>query len=109
MFVDVLHHTDDPMVLLREAIRVSRSLIVIKDHTADGFLANPTLRLMDRVGNARHGITLPFNYWTRQRWLEAFQTMGLTVRRWNSELEIYPWPASVIFGRSLHFATALDK
>ena len=109
MFVDVLHHTDDPMVLLREAVRVSRGLIVIKDHTADGFLASPTLRFMDRVGNARHGVTLPFNYWTRQRWLEAFQAMGLTIIDWESELEIYPWPASVVFGRSLHFATKLDK
>jgi len=109
MFVDVLHHTDDPMVLLREAVRVSRGFLVIKDHTADGLLARPTLRFMDRVCNARHGVALPFNYWTRQRWLEAFQAMGLTIIDWESELEIYPWPASVAFGRCLHFATKLDK
>jgi len=109
MFVDVLHHTGDPMVLLREAVRVSRGFLVIKDHTADGLLARPTLRFMDRVCNARHGVALPFNYWTRQRWLEAFQAMGLTIIDWESELEIYPWPASVVFGRSLHFATKLDK
>lgn len=109
MFVDVLHHTGDPMVLLREAVRVSRGFLVIKDHTADGLLARPTLRFMDRVCNARHGVALPFNYWTRQRWLEAFQAMGLTIIDWESELEIYPWPASVVFGRSLHFAAKLDK
>ena len=97
------------MVLLREAVRVSRGFLVIKDHTADGLLARPTLRFMDRVCNARHGVALPFNYWTRQRWLEAFQAMGLTIIDWESELEIYPWPASVVFGRSLHFATKLDK
>jgi hypothetical protein len=88
---------------------VSRGFIVIKDHTADGLLASPTLRFMDRVCNARHGVALPFNYWTRQRWLEAFQAMGLTIKDWESELEIYPWPASVVFGRSLHFAAKLDK
>jgi ubiquinone/menaquinone biosynthesis C-methylase UbiE len=31
MFVDVLHHTEDPIILLREATRVGRR-IIIKDH-----------------------------------------------------------------------------
>ena len=63
MFVDVLHHTDDPMVLLREAKRVTRGTIVIKDHTMNGLAAGSTLRFMDRVGNARTGVSLPYNYW----------------------------------------------
>ena len=49
LFIDVLHHTDDPTVLLREARRVARRAIVLKDHTADGFLSRPTLRFMDRA------------------------------------------------------------
>ena len=40
-FVDVLHHTDDATVLLREAARVASTAVVIKDHLADGFLAKP--------------------------------------------------------------------
>ena len=31
VFVDVLHHTNDPVLLLREAARVARNTIVIKD------------------------------------------------------------------------------
>ena len=56
MLVDVLHHTEDPTVLLREACRVARQAVVIKDHTRDGLLAGPTLNFMDWVGNARHGV-----------------------------------------------------
>jgi ubiquinone/menaquinone biosynthesis C-methylase UbiE len=32
LFVDVLHHTSDARILLREAVRVSRRHVVIKDH-----------------------------------------------------------------------------
>src|SRR5262245_23407661 len=69
MFVDVLHHTADPMILLREAARVARQCIILKDHTRNGLLAGPTLRLMDQVGNARFGVALTFNYWPRQKWM----------------------------------------
>ena len=63
MFVDVLHHTDDPLVLLREATRVSRRWILIKDHHREGLGARVTLRFMDWIGNARYGVALPYNYW----------------------------------------------
>src|SRR5262245_43754013 len=86
MFVDVLHHTHDPMIRLREAARVTRRAIVIKDHTADGLLADRTLRFMDEVGNARHGVALPYNYWPRARWMEAFASLGLQVAEWRDSL-----------------------
>jgi len=108
MFVDVLHHTDDPRVLLREAARVSRRLVVLKDHTRDGVLAGATLRFMDRVGNARHGVPLPYNYWTRRRWTEAFSSLGLRVERWEKKLGLYPKPADWVFGRELHFVAELS-
>lgn len=108
MFVDVLHHTQDPMVLLREAVRVARQAIVIKDHTRNGLLAGFTLRLLDWVGNARHGVVLPYNYWPHQRWCEAFATLALTVGVWKKDLSLYPRPANWVFGRSLHFIARLD-
>ncbi len=107
MFVDVLHHTDDPLVLLREAGRVTSSAVLIKDHTLDGLLAGRRLRFMDRVGNARHGVDLPYNYWPRSRWLEAFTALGWTVEAWRTSLGLYFWPASLVFERSLHFVALL--
>src|SRR5271165_1765132 len=98
LFVDVLHHMTDPLVLLREAVRVGSQGLLIKDHTANGIWAYPTLRFMDRVGNARHGVSLPYNYWTRQQWLDAFDKLGLKIAAWNGRLGLYPWPADWIFG-----------
>ena len=108
MFADVLHHTDDPMVLLREATRVARRCVVLKDHTREGLLAGPTLRFMDRVGNARHGVVLPYNYWTHRQWLDAFDQLGLVVTTWEPDLGLYPAWADWLFGRSLHFVARLE-
>jgi hypothetical protein len=104
----MLHHTDDPTILLREGSRVSRHSLVIKDHTLDGLMAGATLRLMDTVGNAQHGVPLPHNYWPKHRWLEAFDDLGLRIEAWIVDLHLYPWPASLAFDRSLHFVARLD-
>jgi len=108
MFVDVLHHTEDPSVLLQEAARITRKAIVLKDHTRNGLLAGPTLRFMDKVGNERHGVVLPYNYWSKQEWFNCFDKLGLKIAVWNKELGLYPPPASWVFDRSLHFIARLD-
>lgn len=109
MFVDVLHHTEDPMILLREACRVARRALVIKDHCQDGFLAGPTLRFMDWVGNARHRVVLPYNYWPENRWQQAFAELGLNVAQDVRRIGLYPCPANWLFERRLHFIARLEK
>jgi SAM-dependent methyltransferase len=108
MLVDVLHHTDDPSVLLGEARRVARRCVVIKDHARDGVLARQTLQLMDWVGNAHHGVVLPYTYWSRREWQRAFAALDLRVNRWTQDLGLYPFPVSLVFERSLHFLAVLD-
>jgi len=108
MFIDVLHHSADPAGLLREAARVASRWIIIKDHNLSGPLAAPTLRFMDRVGNERHRVALPYNYWTPDTWQESWQTLGLRVDHYCDELGLYPWPASLVFERSLHFVARLE-
>ncbi len=107
LFVDVLHHADDPHQLLLEARRVTRRTVVIKDHTRTGLLAAQTLRFMDSVGNARHGVALPYNYWTRDQWNDALRRAELDVVSWQPKLGLYPFPASAVFDRSLHFIAEL--
>lgn len=108
MLVDVLHHTAAPAQLLHEAARVAATCVVIKDHTAEGLLAVTTLRFMDRVGNARHGVALPYNYWRRAQWQQELARAGLSPMIWKDSLHLYPWPASLFFDRSLHFVSRLE-
>jgi SAM-dependent methyltransferase len=109
MFMDVLHHAADPMILLREATRVARQRILIKDHNRDAFLGESTLRFMDWIGNARHGVALPYNYWTRQRWNDAFLALDLKPTVNRTALSLYPPAVDWIFGRDLHFLSCLEK
>lgn len=106
-FVDVLHHTDTPGELLREAARVSKKIVVIKDHLAESRLDNATLRFMDWVGNAPHGVALPYNYASGAQWKAWFKEAGLTPETYKTDIPLYPWPFSAVFGRSLHFVARL--
>ena len=107
MMIDVLHHAADQQALLDETARTARSAVVIKDHVVRGLLARATLRFMDRVGNARHGVALPYSYWTDDQWRRGFERAGLRQVARREQLGLYPWPASLVFERGLHFLTVL--
>jgi SAM-dependent methyltransferase len=108
LLVDVVHHAADPLRLLTEAVRVSRQGLLIKDHRCETPLDRALLAFMDRVGNARHGVALPFTYWSKAAWERAFAQAGLRVSVWQSDLRLYPWPVSLACDRSLHFIARLE-
>lgn len=106
-FVDVLHHTDDPSVLIAEAARVAKEAVLIKDHLAETWLEHLTLRVMDWVGNAPHGVVLPYNYASRAQWEAWFAEAGLTIEVMDTDVPLYTFPLSAVFGRKLHFVARL--
>ena len=106
--IDVLHHATDQMALLRDIARVAKRAVVIKDHVVAGVLAHPTLRFMDWVGNARHGVALPYAYWTDAQWRDNLAVAGLRTRERRDHLGLYAWPLSVLFERGLHFMARLE-
>lgn len=108
LFVDVLHHAEHPEALLGEGVRVARRCILIKDHRLDGLLAGPTLRFMDRVGNARHGVSLPYHYWSESQWRTVWSSLGLRIDHFSRALGLYPMPLSLFFDRGLHFIARLS-
>lgn len=109
LFSDVLHHTNDPAALLREARRVARCWLLLKDHYRKGVAAAQRLRFMDWVGNARFGVALPYNYWTEKQWQETWKQLGLQPEELITRLGLYPGPADWIFGAQLHFMVRLRK
>jgi SAM-dependent methyltransferase len=103
MFMDVLHHTDDAMGLLKEAARVSSQSIVIKDHLCDGVIANRILAFMDWIGNRSHGVALPYNYWSTEQWQQAWKQLDCEPDAWVTDIGLYPWFAKPLFENGLHF------
>lgn len=106
--VDVLHHTDDPTAVMAEIARVA-PIVIIKDHLRDGLAANLTLRFMDWVGNAAHGVRLPYNYLSRREWGAMWERLGLHTRQFTTRLSLYPRPFHWLFDRQLHFVTILAR
>lgn len=109
MFVDVLHHTEDPSILLDEAVRVTRRFVLLKDHLDENLLDDITLRFMDWVGNRPHGVVLTYNYKSHIEWAEYFSKCRLQEESGNSKVLLYPWPFGIIVGRGLHFISLLKK
>ncbi len=106
-FVDVLHHTEDPQILISEASRIARKAVIIKDHLSENKLDHMTLRMMDWVGNAPHGVVLPYNYAPRRDWDNWFAKARLETDKFVTDIPLYPAPAQWIFGRKLHFIARL--
>lgn len=109
LFADVLHHTPHAEDLLRQSARIARTAVVIKDHCADGAFAWPTLRFMDRVGNARFGVALPHLYLGWADWQSLFARLGLVVTSLQRHVGLYPRPLSWVFERSLHLVARLER
>jgi SAM-dependent methyltransferase len=108
MAVDVFHHAADPQALMREMKRVARGSLVIKDHLLHGVPSELILRAMDWVGNSRHGVRLPFSYWSEVEWRSAWDRCGIRPVSILRHLDLYPFPVSQIFERDLHFIAMLE-
>lgn len=108
LLVDVLHHAEDAISLLRECARVAPAILV-KDHFADSRIDEWILRFMDWVGNAPHGVTLPYRYFSTAAWGAALSAAGLRETTREEVPGLYAFPFSLLFGGRLQFIARLER
>lgn len=106
MLIDVLHHADDPLAVLREAQRVAGKYILVKDHISSNWFDARLLHFMDSVGNRRFLDKSTCSYKSRQEWLGIFDNLGLRIDYFNDTLTLRPFPINIA-ERRLHFLVRL--
>jgi len=79
MIIDVLHHDNDPAAILKEARRVSKKNVLIKDHYWKNKLDFMILKYADYIGNKRYGIKLNYNFHSITGWKKLFRESELKI------------------------------
>lgn len=88
----VLHHTQYPIEVLDECLRVSRHrLIVLEDVHKNPFELS-LLKMFDWIGNRTISAEMPFpfNFRSEKQWLEIFQRLRVKVKDVES-IRPVPW------------------
>jgi SAM-dependent methyltransferase len=105
---DVLHHERDEDELLRECARLSRRIVIIKDHKVDGFLAQQRISSIDWAANAPYGVPCLFRYHTLAGWRETLGRLGLSIREELTSMRLYPPLVNLVFGRRLQYFAVVE-
>jgi SAM-dependent methyltransferase len=90
----VLHHAEDPEAVLREALRVSRSRVVVAESIVTGRGQHLLLRMLDRLANRlRSGGALRaqerhLSFRSAGAWADLARRLGATVR--HAEVRRHP-------------------
>lgn len=79
LIVDVIHHDTHPERIIREATRVSKRFILIKDHYWLTMIDRTWLGWADYIGNRPYQIDLPYHYLQTSEWERLFAHAGLTI------------------------------
>jgi SAM-dependent methyltransferase len=105
---DVLHHCEDPRAVLREALRVARDVVAIKDHFRFGPLSERVLLWMDRVGNAAPGVEVRGTYFSPSEWVEMVASSGGRFAGLDWPLQIHDYPFRLVTRDELQFAARIE-
>ncbi|MBI2653415.1 class I SAM-dependent methyltransferase [Candidatus Woesearchaeota archaeon] len=92
----VLHHCEEPLAVLKEAIRVCKGNIVIFEDTKP----SPITNAMDFLSNRLRGVETPFKFKTEKEWLGIFKKLNLKIVavKHNVEREwFYPFVEHTMF------------
>ena len=108
VLADVLHHEEDPERLLAECARVSRRLLVIKDHKADNWFQYLRICLIDWAANAPYGVPCLYRYASGQQWSDLHARMEHRLILQLLSVDLYPPGVDRVFGRRLQYFAVVD-
>lgn len=81
MLIDVLHHANDQQQVLKEAKRVSKKYILIKDHFFRNKIGLINLYITDFLGNFAYNIDLKYKFWNLSTWNKEIKNAKLKKRK----------------------------
>ena len=75
----VLHHVDDPIILLKEAKRVTRDKIIIFEDLSEGFLSKLICKIHGSSFDRFFGNPTKTSFKSEKEWEEIFKELGLNI------------------------------
>jgi SAM-dependent methyltransferase len=109
ILADVLHHEKDPNHLLAECVRISRRLVIIKDHKPDGLFGHARICLLDWAANDPYSVPCLYRYQTLPQWRNMFVQHQLLVENEWTRLRLYPFPYWLFFTDRLQYMAVLKR
>jgi len=109
ILADVLHHDEDPDRLLRESARVSKRLVIIKDHLRVGFMAQQRISLLDWAANAGYAVPCLYRYNNLAEWHRSIGLVASNLVEERTSVDIYPPVFNDLLGKGLHYFAVFDK
>jgi len=108
LLIDVLHHANHPAEVLKECGRVSRSLVLVKDHLCESTYDWLRLAWMDWLGNRPFDIPMTYEYLSRQQWSAAFEYAGLSCQILDDRIRTCPPPVGFMLDRGVQMLAELS-
>jgi ubiquinone/menaquinone biosynthesis C-methylase UbiE len=109
ILADVLHHDHDPDRLLKESARVSKRLVIIKDHIREGFLAQQRISFLDWAANAPYQVPCTYRYNNLSEWRRATGLVSSKVLEERTSVDVYPPVFNQLLGKGLHYFAVLAR
>lgn len=109
ILADVLHHDHDQARLLCESARVSKRLVIIKDHLREGFLAEQRISLLDWAANAGYKVPVLYKYNSLSEWRSLVATVSSKVIVEQTSIDIYPPVFNTLLGKGLHYFAVFER
>lgn len=75
--IEVLHHSENAIHLLKEAQRVTKERIIIFEDIVTTKIRLKFMKMFDILMNMRHGVNTPFCFKSEIEWLSIFSNLNL--------------------------------